>query len=676
MFDNYQLKLAEYWEILIPEFNRHCVTMAGPHYGMKLVKWDPEKSHRWEIVGYQKAHHVLFAQREMMRFLRLMVKALLDENQSLDVTATPLAGDCASENTPAAPAASPKWDQLVQNGFFSFGVSSTQSIRASATQPFSAPPLFDPQRTLELVESMYRQSGDELEMAQTDPAYMRYLVRELAVTLYFERTDSKSCWQTYVDEIICNLFRRYIWWRQTLTECRRMVDSHEAHKREPSRETRMRYEHDVYALWGVTTEHLVQQILMVEYSLPFQRGFERNYDWGSIIKEDGTRAPTINDGDAFHTDKLFWSLKSLGFDDYREFTMAPAFHFRVLDHHLQHANPKERSRLSDQLLRQVSEMAVLDDIRIDITCDRSWTREPSEPEIEMPLHRREFISGYQQNLRLPDIIAKTKVSQHLQAFYTDHQWPKGKMDSTWLERAVDSRKHLTRVWAAFRGGLKALQQRNGFPYEFIDQDWAALSAVESPAHLQVLEDEKQLFSAYMATKSSLASENLKPSPLSFQTSLPDRPQKFVGTPARSKKKTRRSGTTTDEAASPEEEFTISVEETTPTTTTAQDVNPCIPLKPENLALFDAMFSTYKVEVRSYAWKHFLQAMTEAGFAVVQGSGSAVSFKKEDGVIVFHRPHPEPTIDPVMLSSMGKRLKKWFGWGSGTFVALDEAFGAA
>lgn len=53
--------------------------------------------------------------------------------------------------------------------------------------------------------------------------------------------------------------------------------------------------------------------------------------------------------------------------------------------------------------------------------------------------------------------------------------------------------------------------------------------------------------------------------------------------------------------------------------------------------------------------------------MTQSSGSAVSFKNDMGTIVFHQPHPDPTIDPIMLLSMGKRLRKWFGWDAGVFV---------
>ncbi len=203
MFDIYQLKLTEHWQILIPEFNRHCVTMVGPKYGMELVKWDKHRCHHWWICGFRKAHHILSAQREMMRFLRMTVQTLLEETNPPEPALKPNAttngsswlGDALtpkSVTTDGRP--SPKWDQLVQNDFFSFGAPSAESIRASANQPFSSPPHFSPIKTLELVESMFRQSADELELAQTDPAYLQYLVRS-------RRQESRVIHETFADRV-------------------------------------------------------------------------------------------------------------------------------------------------------------------------------------------------------------------------------------------------------------------------------------------------------------------------------------------------------------------------------------------------------------------------------------------------------------------------------------------
>ncbi|KAF1967834.1 hypothetical protein BU23DRAFT_658017 [Bimuria novae-zelandiae CBS 107.79] len=73
--------------------------------------------------------------------------------------------------------------------------------------------------------------------------------------------------------------------------------------------------------------------------------------------------------------------------------------------------------------------------------------------------------------------------------------------------------------------------------------------------------------------------------------------------------------------------------------------------------------------RTVDWDAFVGSMENAGFRGKCGGGSIVIFEKMDrgGKIVFHRPHPNPTLDSVMLQSMGRRLNKWFKWTRDTFL---------
>jgi len=66
-------------------------------------------------------------------------------------------------------------------------------------------------------------------------------------------------------------------------------------------------------------------------------------------------------------------------------------------------------------------------------------------------------------------------------------------------------------------------------------------------------------------------------------------------------------------------------------------------------------------------------MSKVGFEARGSGGSAVTFEPNrlckwfgQGKIIFHRPHPISTIDQVMRFPIGKRMKRWFGWGKDTF----------
>lgn len=73
------------------------------------------------------------------------------------------------------------------------------------------------------------------------------------------------------------------------------------------------------------------------------------------------------------------------------------------------------------------------------------------------------------------------------------------------------------------------------------------------------------------------------------------------------------------------------------------------------------------------WDTFVVGMGEAGFVAKNGGDSIVSFEEQngEGKINFHKPHPDPVIDPIVLRTMGRRLNKWFGWTRETFVVAKK-----
>jgi len=77
--------------------------------------------------------------------------------------------------------------------------------------------------------------------------------------------------------------------------------------------------------------------------------------------------------------------------------------------------------------------------------------------------------------------------------------------------------------------------------------------------------------------------------------------------------------------------------------------------------------------KSVGWGAFVNAMNSAGFIAKNGGGSVVIFESisDDGKIIFHRPHPVPNIDPIMMQSMGRRMNKWFGWDRSLFVLAGK-----
>ena len=90
-------------------------------------------------------------------------------------------------------------------------------------------------------------------------------------------------------------------------------------------------------------------------------------------------------------------------------------------------------------------------------------------------------------------------------------------------------------------------------------------------------------------------------------------------------------------------------------------------------LFTQMYDTTSETPGDVNWDDFVAAMVDTGFSVDPCGGSVFTFNNiaAGGRINFHRPHPDPAINPIMLRTMGKRLNKWFGFCKETFVDRVE-----
>lgn len=71
-------------------------------------------------------------------------------------------------------------------------------------------------------------------------------------------------------------------------------------------------------------------------------------------------------------------------------------------------------------------------------------------------------------------------------------------------------------------------------------------------------------------------------------------------------------------------------------------------------------------------------MSYVGFSAESITGSAWVFKRQNkeslDKIIFHEPHPDSKIPPLIAKSIARRLQRTFGWTAETFVRADQASG--
>lgn len=520
-----------------------------------------------------------------------------------------------------------------------------------------------------------------MELLQTDPAYAHFQLAQLASTVFIEKVPLHARSGYYVDEVFMVPLRRELYWRQLFKECKAMVKAFEVRK-ENSTDSDDNFDVMLYIVQDMAIEFFALMGSLLDYSLPFQRGMERNFEYVDGVDSQGkcTRKLTVVSRDWFPDDMLFWSLDCLGADMHRPFTLDPGLNFRVLDEMM--ANPKERSRISQQMYDHVTEMSTINEVISATRSQKLRNRAPSEALMRAAVEqgfRKDAVKkfGHLHIARIGE-----QLTDRMGSFYSKNPWPpSGKRDAIWLEKATLSRKSLARYWQMVRVlWVKELRDL-GVKQETIDEDMELLSADLSPEYEMEKQREKmeveQNIAAEQAAKIAKArghrdlSENLS----SMHVSSGKENKAMSPQPQRLKHKTRPD-------QSPVTNDTKTTIEKPGPSTEGEGLPPCrsITVKREHLALFRDMYPTSGHEGRrTFKWQHFLDAMSSVGFRITESSGSGVSFKmlsdddssdSDAGSIAFHRPHPDPVIFPIKLRAMGKRMSKWFGWNREIFVERE------
>ncbi|KAI5247604.1 hypothetical protein E4T43_01964 [Aureobasidium subglaciale] len=404
LFDNLHVDLAERFGVIVQTFNAHCVVMQGSDFG-KLVEWTAHEAHRFEIIGFTRAHNILSCQQRMMAFLRKCVAGLLDEMMD-----------------PPVLQSHPKWNQLVNADFSRFG--STSAWSTDSVRAFSSPPTFDPVETIELIRSHHRLIKDHVEQLQTDPAYVQQHARELGSALLFETFERSKKWPHLVDSMFSNALLRECWWRQLVVESDRIVDKWRAFVQDPSEFTRHAYDQAVICVQMFCVEMFTRFEQTAESALLYERGFERNFEFSGNGQQNH-HDRRFKTRDCFPEDILYWSVSSLGHDKYRPFAMDPTLNFAVVDY-LCRTNSKEADRISQDLLHQLSDMAILNSIISNVRCYPHLDRFRPQTDMDNDMHLREDYKNKINTLLEHEIVLGDATAGYLDEFCTKHPWPRGR----------------------------------------------------------------------------------------------------------------------------------------------------------------------------------------------------------------------------------------------------------
>jgi hypothetical protein len=619
------------------DFNASSVIMYGERYGT-LTPWNADQMHRADTLGYPRARLVLEAQSALLRLLRRIVEILLE----------------AGNNTPAE---SSRWNEMVMVGF------KKSEDRACwsrfAYQPFSPPPRLDVNNMLAQAKARMDATGDHLWLLQTEPAYLRYFIRsvkEMTITKAIP-SDAYS-WQMILGEITGD-YRQHIFWSWVHDELTHASQLYPRYRDSINQGTPLPRSYDdiIGALELLIVNQIHTRSMHLQLVLSFRPGFAHyvdvRYKAGDVVEiTSSPKYPAGPDG-YFNTDPLYWCLLQLQGPPDSQTRFEYAMMFNFLDEHLAKAPKEERSRLDAVLYEKLSDYSVLVEMLATIRLARPQNRNRDLSQTKNHDDRRAWRNS-KHDLKITKSLDTAKA---LQEFYNTPM-PGGGKDQNWIQGFDAVHEKLQAFWQKLHRELEQCHAKTQLSPEDVQANLKPIQMWSSPEHLRLVERRREdVRSKLNRPKPATDFDVFLPLPRS--TSDPCHiPTTFP--PAKEKPKTRGTSAVPPTPAvgpplSPIETLTI----------TDPHV---LSLPRKSLTALRTMFpSTPEERAKTIDWDAFVTALTDAGFAARNAGGSMVAFERDDGKIVFHKPHPVAKIEPIVLQSMGRRMNRWFGWCRESFV---------
>ncbi|KAG4438579.1 hypothetical protein IFR05_005954 [Cadophora sp. M221] len=702
-YDNFLLN-GQWWQGAFDlTYNRGCVVMHGVNYGT-WTQWETVNAHNWSIIGFPKAMLILETQQKLLGFLKEVVGKLVE-------------GLSREDSSPQ----SNNFIEALEQGPKRLRVGNVQSTQFESpylNQPFSAPPIFDIEALLSIAQTRLDMHGDHLWLLQTDPSFMRrYSEAVLAGGLSENLTKHNK--PVYVTNHILQ-DETWFWSWEWIVEQLQILKKVQIRFRDsiqPGYALPKAYENSLSSLTAFLGEQFRRRANFIKALLPSRPGLRDSWkvEYKQVKQsmiEIPRRKDTTDIRNLFFDDRLEFCLHSMLFDPDDELlntgnphsTKGPEHQienaFAMLDAHLansaKNGKKTEVARIDEILFELLTDLAAVHQIlsmvrlhvprarKIDLTegqkigQGRAWRyvekhfmeqtpyrfalpdRDGNLIELEK-IHKRESPES--------KIAAEQRLGNLMRTFMAS-ETPKGpRLTSKWAEQSAKQREALSAFWKAMRERHVQTLRRLDFDSEDIEYDLKVLSADTSSEYLASIEEERR--QVLKALEASEAANEAKISKKAVaQTQWGDeRASKVIIPGEKVKPKTR--GTEQPNAALSLENLKINDPEPEPVIQAA--------VSKKSLSVFNIMFPSNNLEERSKSvdWDAFVNAMgeEEVGFVARHSAGGAAYTFEPSGTskwagkgkIVFHKPHPTPVLDSIVMSINGKRMRKWFGWSEESFV---------
>jgi hypothetical protein len=657
-FDHEQLRNTWGLGTIDVDFNAGAVLMYGPRYGT-LTKWDAGAAHRHDIVGYPRARLIIEAQATLLNFLGRVVEQLLDG----------LPDD--------KPASATKFEELISSGLRAAGDGACWS--KFVNQPYTGPPRFDIDAVVAQVKARTDITSDHLWLLQTEPSYLKRYMRKIA---QMETVESTGRNRVGLDLIAIELGADVDvnwFWRSALVEFEHLQQVYGRYRDsiKPGSPMPRRVDNALGALELTLVNELHTRIKQLGAIVTQRPGFRSIYDSTPIVRSNTPRAMyemktriksqfTKQDGDvpvgqalAYRTERLWWILLQLQGEPDSEKRFSYPMLLGMLDEHLAKSDRNERARLDEILYEKLSDYATLLELLWAVRMHRPRNTNRTIDDCMKTEDRMYWRAARgRKEAAMPGKDAAHRATVDALADFQSAVPPSGPRDLGWLRNFSALHDTLQSYWSKVSDGFRLRLEYNGLRDDDVEMSMMPLLYWKDPQYTTRLEQKRDQILADTKKPKLAANEDIfLPLPSTSKTS----PK--LNLPA-SKAKTKTRGEPASEEVTGVEEATV---DETPL--------PTMKLPKRSYATVRYMFPESPEErQKSVEWDIFVASMADAGFVAKNGGGSIVTFENErvgGGKIIFHRPHPDPTIDPIMLQSMGRRMNRWFGWTREMFVLVAK-----
>lgn len=380
-----------------------------------------------------------------------------------------------------------------------------------------------------------------------------------------------------------------------------------------------------------------------------------------------------NTMDTFKKDRLYWILTQLcNHPESRDAFDFPML-FTMLHEHLAASPRKERERLDELMHQHINDLAACHELLNAV--GRLHRPQSTNPGLQESLKTKRFAwriaAGAAEEGKYSTQLESlfSRIGGSLMEAFEQHKPPQGPRGKAWVEYTRQLHSALDKFWGwgSMRFATKLELAGTTLTPDEEEELFGITSFGAADEHVEAVRAEETAILEEIEKRQKLLAI---PVPVFMDSQGASCNTGVASTVSKRKTRPEQQAHVTDATSAKVDQTGLDNLSNLSLADDIPSLDP-IPVSRRNFdEVFGAMYPSDRAEAkRSVDWNTFSRAMKAVGCALDNGGGgSEVLFKHDKfGKITFHKPHPEPRVDPIMLHAWGDRLARRFQWSRERFV---------